>query len=317
RTSFATPLRFNPRQAIPTAALSQRILPSAATGDRRDETHSSCNPVAEYSSALIALPVGVSCRRRSTNSGFTLIELIISTALIAVILGGAYACLNAGISSQKIVEPRTEVLQTARVALSLMSADLRGATSLPKGAPFLGTRRLLGDVSADVLDFATHNYTPRRPGEGDFCELSVFVDRDPQTGRLTLYRRRNPHLAFDPLSGGVREELATGVAGLRLEYYDGWDWYDSWGNPQAGSLKSEISTPKPNEIGLPDAVRITLMLESNPSTVRAEMEAAEPKEPSLTFQTIVKIAVPRSSSSSSSSASTSAADPSSPIPDNP
>jgi len=259
-------------------------------------------------------PANAPRRRRSAESGFTLIELILSTALIAVVLAGAYACLNAGISSQKVVEPRTEVLQTARVALSLMSADLRGATPLPKGTPFLGTRRLLGEVSADVMDFATHHYTPRRPGEGDFCELSVFVDRDPQTGRLALYRRRNPRLAFDPLSGGVREELALGVAGLRLEYYDGWDWYDSWGDPQAGSLKSEVSTPKPNEIGLPEAVRITLMLESKPSAARAEMEEAEPKEPPLTFQTIVKINVPRSSSASTSTPS---AGPPDPIPANP
>ena len=123
----------------------------------------------------------------------------------------------------------------------------------------------MGTVSADNLDFATHNYTPQHPGEGDFCEESIFLERDPATGRYTLWRRRNPMIAFDPLSGGQREELATGIAGVRFEYYDGLEWYDSWGDPQAGSTKSQLRTPKPNWVGLPEAVRITLLFESNPA----------------------------------------------------
>lgn len=232
------------------------------------------------------------------SSAFTLIELVISTALMALVLASAYACLNAGLSAQKLVEPRTDVLQSARVALSLLSADLRCACPLPKGAPFLGVHRLLGTTSADNLDFATHNHTPRRPGEGDFCETSYFLEKNPRTGRFTLFRRRNPTLAFDPLSGGVREELATGLSGLRLEYYDGLFWYDSWGDPQAGSAKSEVATPKPNQVGLPEAVRLTLLFD--PQTSPAAQPGDEPESP-LTFQTIVRLNLPTTETSSSAS----------------
>ena len=100
--------------------------------------------------------------RINRERGFTLIELVISSALMAMVLVSTYACLNAGFSGQKIVEPRTDLIQSARVALSLMSADLRCACPLPQGAPFLGVRRLLGAVSADNLDFATQNYTDRK-----------------------------------------------------------------------------------------------------------------------------------------------------------
>jgi type II secretory pathway component PulJ len=224
-----------------------------------------------------------------------MIELIISAALTALVLAGAYACLSAGISSQKLVEPRTETLQTARVILSRIGADLRCATALPKGAPFLGSRRQLGEASADVVDFATRNHTPKRPGEGDYCEMSLYVERHPQTGKLTLFRRRNPRLSFDPLSGGTREELAADIAGFRLEYYDGWEWFDSWGDPQAGSLKSEVATPKPNQIGLPEAVRITLSFESSPRPGSDEASGAIDPATPLTFQTIVRINVPQSS----------------------
>ncbi|MBN8247795.1 MAG: prepilin-type N-terminal cleavage/methylation domain-containing protein [Verrucomicrobia bacterium] len=230
--------------------------------------------------------------------GFTLIEMVISTALMALVLGGAYACLRAGLAGQRLVEPRTDVFQTARVVLDRLSADLRCACPLPQGAPFLGEQRRIGDASADNLDFATHNYTPTRPAEGDFCEQSVFLEQDPQTGRLTLWRRRNPAIAFDPLSGGRREELATGIAGLKLEYYDGLKWYDSWGDPEAGTGKPQPSVPRPNLVGLPDAVRITLLFDSQPRARRAETAAAN-AEPPLVFQTIARIGVPSSGSGTS------------------
>ncbi len=251
------------------------------------------------------------CSRNRRVRAFTLIELVISSALMALILTAAYACLSAGVAGQKLVEPRTDIFQTARVVLSLLTADLRCACPLPRGAPFLGVRRLLGEVSADNLDFATHHHTPQRPGEGDWCEESVFVEKDAKTGRHTLWRRRNPTLALDPLAGGIRQEIATGIAGLRLEYYDGFDWYDSWGDPKFGSAKSEASTlPKPNMTGLPEAVRITLSFDSNPRATqapRASPESGSPSprdEPPLVFQTIVRINLPTSETASPSATAT-------------
>lgn len=231
-----------------------------------------------------------------SDRAFTLIEMVVSTALMALVLGGAYACLRAGFAGQRLVQPRADVFQTARVVLDRLSADLRCACPLPHGAPFLGVSRRIGEFQADNLDFATHNYTPQRPGEGDFCEQSVFLERDPQSGRLTLWRRRNPTIAFDPLSGGERQELATGVVGLKLEYYDGLDWYDSWGDPEAGTGKPQPSLPRPNLVGLPDAVRITLLFERTPGSRNPDPEITTP-EPPLVFQTIARIAVPSATSS--------------------
>ena len=225
-------------------------------------------------------------------AAFTLIELVISTALMAMVLISTYACLNAGFSGQKIVEPRIDIIQSARVALNLLSADLRCACPLPQGAPFLGVRRLLGAVSADNLDFATHNYTPQRPGEGDFCEESIYLEKNPKSGRFTLWRRRNPLLAFDPLSGGTREELATGLAGLQLEYYDGLDWYDSWGDPKAGTTKSLLASEKPNSGGLPEAVRITLRFDTAARVPASSGKEQPTAEFPLIFQTVARLNVP-------------------------
>ena len=241
------------------------------------------------------------------RSGFTLIELIISSVLMTMILVSAYSCLNAAYSSQKLIEPRVEIIQNARVAMAILSADLRGACPLSTNYQFLGMHRMLGEMDADNLDFATHNYTPRRPHEGDFCEVSFYMDKDPLSGTGTLWRRRNPTLAPDPLSGGSREEIARGLLGLRFEYYDGFDWYDTWGDVEGTGKQFTSSREHPNLFGMPDAVRITLLFDRNPRSRAPPSSAKVPSpetaasftapsaaakdtaEPPLVFQTVARL----------------------------
>jgi prepilin-type N-terminal cleavage/methylation domain-containing protein len=241
------------------------------------------------------------------TSGFTLIELVISAAVGAMILTGAYLCLSAGLSSQKMIEPRVDALQSARVVLALMSADLRAACPLNKDFAFLGMHRTVAGADADNLDFATHHYTPRREHEGDFCEVSYFVQQDPKSGQLNLWRRRNPTLAPDPLSGGRREEIARGLKGVRFDYTDGFDWYDTWGQTNSDKKTGLIAEEAANLDGMPEAVRITLSFAVNPSAAAPPAEDREkPPEPPLVFQTVVRLelaenaALPAESSASTS-----------------
>ena len=218
-------------------------------------------------------------------SAFTLIEMVISSALAAMILVSAYMCLNACLASQKMIEPRAEITQNARTALAIMAADLRSACPLSKDFDFLGMDRMSEDVEADNLDFATHNYFPQRPGEGDFCEVSYFLEKDEQ-GKFNLWRRRNPAISIDPLSGGKREEIARDLLGVRFEYFDGFDWYDDWG--QLETSRKETDLLEPNLSGMPEAVRITLFFDSN-SGKHTESGETAASEAALVFQTVVRL----------------------------
>lgn len=240
---------------------------------------------------------------------FTLIELVIGAALSALILVSAYLCLSAGIKGKKMVEPRTDALQTARVVLAMLTADLRNACPLPGDSPFIGMQRRLGKVEADNLDFATHNYTPHRPHEGDFCEVSYYVNQDPQTGRFSLWRRRNPTLAPDPLSGGRKEKIASNLLGIRLEYFDGMDWYDNWGEAQGQTGAENSSSEASNSEGLPEAVRITLMLDSDPTSQKDNATGERKVGPPLVFQTVAYLNLADASSASGNSESPGSAGP--------
>lgn len=251
-------------------------------------------------------------RLRRALAGFTLIELVISGALMAMILTASYVCLNAALATQKDVEPRLEALQVARVTLALLTADLRAACPLSKEHEFIGMTRKLGDMEADNLDFGTHNYTPARSGEGDFCQVSYFVERNPESGETVLMRRRNPRLGVDPLAGGRREEIARGIRELKFEYYDGWEWYDTWGDTdertqvkQANSFKT-----RSNLTGMPEAVRIRLAVASRTARATAEPGArptTTDEEPPLVFETVVRLNLAGAAGATADSSGTPAA----------
>ena len=220
------------------------------------------------------------------TGAFTLIELVISTALMSLILVSAYLCLNAALAGKKLVEPRADAIQSARVAMTMLTQELRSACTLPGDSPFLGMKRTIGTAEADNLDFATHYYTPRRVNEGDFCEVSYYVQPDPQTGHLGLWRRQNPRLAPDPLAGGEKREIIPDILGLQLEYSDGEDWYETWGKVQ-GTAKADNSQKEQGNVeGLPTAVRITLLVDANPQSKTDPQTGERTVEPPLVSKTV-------------------------------
>lgn len=226
------------------------------------------------------------CNQAHSVKGFTLVELIISAALMAIILGAAYMCMSAGVSGQKLVEGRTEAAQTARAAIAMISADLRAACVLSTNIEFAGLPRTIGEARADNLDFGTLNYRPKRAQESDFAEVSYYLDEDRNTGWFKLMRRRDPTPDPEPMAGGVIEEIASSLQGLRFEYYDGYDWYDEWGDPTG---KSQFSLKQePNMYGLPEAVRITLLVSPNPGKAKST-EAEDNPEPPMVFQTVTRV----------------------------
>jgi type II secretion system protein J len=224
--------------------------------------------------------MGLQLGKQGRDDGFTLIEMVISAAIMTIILAGAYLCLNSGFRSQKLVETRADIAQSARVALAMICADLRCAKPLSKDIDFLGMQRTIEDAEADNLDFGTCNYHPKKARESDFCEVSYFVSAEPKSGQLSLWRRRDPTPDDEPLAGGVPEEIARGVRELRLEYYDGLDWFNEWGDPSGKKKKADDSLKlQTNLSGLPEAVRVTLTMGS----------ARNRDEAPMTFQTVCRL----------------------------
>jgi prepilin-type N-terminal cleavage/methylation domain-containing protein len=249
------------------------------------------------------------CRTRlASPRAFTLIELVIAAGLMAMILVGAYLCLHAGIAAQKMVEPRVDAAQTGRVVLNLLSSELRAACPLSKDFDFLGANHTLRGADADTLNFATHHVVPPL-GPRDYCQVSYYLRPGTNSASLTLWRRRNPRMGLDPLEGGPREIIAHGVHSLNLEYYDGLDWHEDWGeeDPSARARQESSWRAQPNLSGFPEAVRITLRMDPSSSSSRASESASSTnREPPMVFQTVVRLNLARRPAPASGGANTQA-----------
>ncbi|MEM7262174.1 MAG: prepilin-type N-terminal cleavage/methylation domain-containing protein [Planctomycetota bacterium] len=215
---------------------------------------------------------------KTSSRGFTLVELIVGVTVMIGVLSAAYFSVTAGYRTREAVEQHGDMLQRGRTAIDLLVRDLRHASPTSEDLVFVGLDRKREEVEADNLDFATHHWTPTHPGQGDLCEVSFFVDADPEEpGVLHLYRRRDPSPDLEPYAGGSRELIARDIAGFRLEYYDGFEWVNGWGGEDdEESLPPEPIEPEidpdtgepmdgpavdpylPGQSGLPEAVRITI-----------------------------------------------------------
>jgi type II secretory pathway pseudopilin PulG len=262
--------------------------------DRQRKGLSPLPPVIAVCSSLRVQPSPHPPRaaRAAGSSAFTLLELMLSTALMAMILATVALCLRAAVSGRTLIDARGDALQSARVAMSLLTADLRAAYPLSQDMEFIGMRRSLDGRDADNIDFATLNHWPRGPEESDVCAVSYFLDRDIQSGTFQLSRRRNAvpvvEPGADPLGGGTRETISEGIRGFRLEYYDGLDWYDEWGDPRGRRRSSDSLMAPANLAGMPEAVRITISVEPELRHQPDRLERPDP-EPPLILQTVVRL----------------------------
>ena len=181
------------------------------------------------------------------RGGFTLVELLLSTAIFSVIIGAAYAVFVAGLDLQEKADRRLLRLQSARFALARITEDLQSAAIFGTADTFLfegfdGQGE--NERDDDAIDFASFS-NASRVGDSpasDQCEIGYLIYADPERGTSILYRRLDATVDEDITEGGTYQELAEGVVSLNIEYYDGLSWEESFQSDRQ----------------LPERVRVTL-----------------------------------------------------------
>ena len=100
--------------------------------------------------------------RRSTQSGFTLIEMLVVMVLLAVVLGAVFGTLNRTKGEAERVGTLVEKRQSARAAVQLLERDLRMAGSGLGGVP------ISASYNGTALTFAA--VTPGPVGGPSSCD---------------------------------------------------------------------------------------------------------------------------------------------------
>lgn len=208
--------------------------------------------------------------------GFTLVEVLIASAMVGLIGLAIASTLRAAYDADRTLRGRADRRATERAALDAIARDLRSA--VPAGGIYasgiVGTQGT-GTTGADVLatpdevskanDLATSEGTEAPPTDGrDTITLAVLpsarrygqsfaagagaieqdvwaIDDDPATPERGLVRR--PTRVRDPVEGAdpePTEEIAPDVVGMRLRYFDGTTWQDSWDSGASDSMPQAI-----------------------------------------------------------------------------
>lgn len=192
------------------------------------------------------------------SKGFTLLEVLISVALVSVIMLLIWQTTFQSIKGKERAEKRQNVYHMARVALDKMSMDLTQAFLL-NGAPHLGVRqgspqlKTLFQGTADTLQFTSlsHRRLFSDARESDSTEISYRLEANPEDRDVSLLMRREARrIDSNPEEGGRNFVLAEKIKKLEFGYYDGQklDWQSSW-NTESGEAGK-----------LPRAVKVKLTL---------------------------------------------------------
>lgn len=172
--------------------------------------------------------------------GFTLLEVLVSVAIMAIIMAAIYGAYTSNLETIRIARQNGLVNQTARIILDRMSRDLESAFMTAPAAPgseekprtgLLGRDQEIDGRPADRLDFTSLSHVPvgKTGLRTDLCEIGYHLEEDSEEEGLIIYRRDQAVPDQDITAGGQPLELSGMIRGLNVTFQDqeGED-FDTW-----------------------------------------------------------------------------------------
>lgn len=172
--------------------------------------------------------------RISAPSGFTLLELLVSLAILAVVVTMVYASLRSSLDVMDRVDRDADLYRQARVVFSRLSEEL--SMAYPETRPgepqsvFIGRDQAEMGRARDALQFASLShirFLPDQP-ESELTLLEYRVEKDPERDEWVLLREERPYLYGGPDADTGAWVIGEGIEAFNLRYYDGKVWADQW-----------------------------------------------------------------------------------------
>jgi len=184
-------------------------------------------------------------------SAFTLLEVLVATALISILAGSLYATLSIAFKARRSILAAVAPVRKADLALGLLGEDLRSAV-VPNGrlaGPFIGQDAAddRGHDSDSLAFYGTTRSPEAAEGIGDIQKVELLCEPSDDGETQVLVRRVTANLLAPVVASPVEEILCRGVFAFNLRYFDGTDWLDTWDSTTESSA-------------LPVAIEVTLQL---------------------------------------------------------
>lgn len=160
-----------------------------------------------------------------SERGFTLVEILLATALLAVIAAMVFGSLQ--LSTMAIDRARSAAAkeQIVRSTMRIVAEELAAGSSNPAG-PWIGTSATQEGQPADTVAFLTLGQF-RGASSGQETEMVRIVYTKERDQLIRLVRRNMYGLTDESID---QFELAKNVRGFNVRYYDAKAnaWVDDW-----------------------------------------------------------------------------------------
>jgi general secretion pathway protein J len=197
--------------------------------------------------------------------GFTLIEILISLTLLAIVLGAVYSSF---FSVQRVFDRFDSVsvkYHESRTALDMMRREIESALLKNPKAPKTDNDGIIKNRTEFIMK--DRDILGKSASEVDLTAFSFKGDRmntisysvEEKEGKLTLIKKEGP---FGIQSREYSMDMIEGIEGFTVETLFNNQWVRTWDTAVTGKL--------------PEVVRLSLEFDDNGKKVRL-MEYARPR----------------------------------------
>ena len=187
---------------------------------------------------------------RRHNAGFTLLELLVSLAIFALLATMAYSALNTVLNARKEVEQRAARLTELQTAFMVMERDIEEAVARPVRDDLGDEQAALkgGGVGTGVLTLTRTGWrNPLGVARSDLQRVDYVFNKQQ------LLRESWATLDRGPGNEPYAEVLIDGVSAVDVRFM-GQDrqWVGYWPPDSAGNA------PSPDAVLMPQAIEISV-----------------------------------------------------------
>jgi general secretion pathway protein J len=195
------------------------------TGDRPEAgiRHSDTgirNPASRLSSPYPLVP-GPLAKRAASRRGFTLIEILVAIAILAVVLSTIYVSFISTMRVVKNLEYGDEIYYMARITLERMILDLQSACKDKDSYDFTTLKDSTGKLPMKGVTFLSRAHVDFSGPGGIMAvaQISYELEGDPESGGFSIIRRDVLKQGGTP-SGGEGFMLCRRLQSVNLRFYD-------------------------------------------------------------------------------------------------
>lgn len=188
-------------------------------------------------------------KRKTGESGFTLLELLIAIAIFSIIVSFVYASLNTVLNSKQRNDEYLAWLAKLQLGLNLMERDIEQSVNRPIRNEFGDTQGAMisGSISGLLLELTRGGHAnPMLLPRSDLQRVGYQLDEEK------LYRLTWPALDRAQETEPRRQLLFDGVKDVDLTFFDqGMERRDQWPpSTNLGNDQPVAALPKGIEVNL-------------------------------------------------------------------